>query len=734
MPSRPFPHARRALLLSAAAAWLAAPSARAAGPCPAPPVAPPEAEAPPADPTRVEVTSAGAEVTTAGQARLTGPVRVRQGNRTLTARDGNYDAATQAFDVSGNVRYHDPRLTVGGESATWSSEGGGRFVGADFEIPARPARGSAATIVLRPDGRLELDRVEYTACPVGRRDWFLRARRIEIDQAAQQGVGRDVLLDFKGVPIFYLPIASFPVGDARKSGFLFPVVGQSSRNGFELAAPYYWNIAPNYDATLTPGVLSKRGATLGTEFRFLTEDSRGEFKSDWIPSDRSARRDRSFLRFTERSELSERLRLDTSLAAASDPNYFTDFGQGPEGTSVTYLQRIARLTYLDSHWHAYGLVEQFQTIDRTIAVGDRPYTRAPQLAFRGRWAERSGPGFEVEAEAVDFVRDSGTEGLRLGLAPTASYAWRPPGGFVIPSVGYRSIGYSLRRTPGTDDTPSVSAPIATLDAGLNLEREAGDRVQTLEPRMLYTYIPYRDQSALPLFDTGLPDLNLIQLFRSQRYVGGDRIGDANQLAAGATTRLVDVPSGRQLLSATLGEIYYFKAPQLLLPTEVAVAGKTSDIVGQLDLSAYRHWNVQLGEQWNPHSRAAALSEVRVQYQPAGGKVANLSYRFRRDLLEQVEGSAAWPITDSWKLYARHVYSLRDHTAIESFGGFEYQACCWRIRIVGRRYVISHTGTKDTSVSVQLELKGLSSVGEQAGAFLERSIRGYSATPAETGPE
>jgi LPS-assembly protein len=681
------------------------------------------------------VTTLGAEVTREGQAHLQGPVKVRQGDRTLLANEAHYDSATQAFDVSGDVSFRSPGMRLAGESAVWNADGGGRFVKAEFELPARPARGHAESIVLAPDGKLELGRVEYTACPAGRPDWLLRARRIDIDQAAQQGVGRSVELDFKGVPILYLPIISFPVGDARKSGFLFPSFGTSNRNGFEFGVPYYWNLAPNYDATLTPGYLSKRGATLGTELRFLTEGSRGEFLSDWVPSDASAQRDRSYLRFTERSDLTARLRFDTNLAQASDSNYFSDFGLGPEGTSVTYLQRVARLTYLDAHWRAIGLVEQFQTIDQTVAAADRPYTRAPQLQVRGRWTEGSGPGFEVGAEAVDFVRDTGVEGLRYGLAPMASYAWRTPGAYFVPALGYRALAYTLRNAPaGVDDAPSVSAPVATLDTGLTFERDAGHRIQTLEPRVVYTYIPYRDQSALPVFDTGLPDLNLIQLFRTERYVGGDRIGDANQLAMGATTRLVDTDSGRQLLSATLGQIYYFTPPRVALPDQPVPAANSSDLVGQLDVTAYRHWNVQVGEEWNPHTRDSVLSEVRVQYHPAGNEVANVGYRFRRGLLEQVEGSFAWPVADAWNLYARHVYSLRDHAALDSFAGVEYQACCWRVRLVGRRYVNSFAGTRDTSISLQLELNGLSSVGERAGAFLERSIRGYSATPGATGSE
>lgn len=719
-----------------------------------PPCAPPPTAARAATPTipsltaaragatgPITVTTAGAEVADGGQAELKGPVTVRQGDRTLTATSATYDSANQSFDVAGNVVYHDPQLTVSGAAAQYQSGGGGRFQNADFEIPARPARGHAASIAVDADGKLELDRVDYTACPADHRDWVLHAKRIDIDQAAQQGLGRNVRLDFMSVPILYLPVISFPVGDARKSGFLFPEFGQSGRNGFGLAAPYYWNLAPNYDATLTPGYLSKRGATFGTEFRFLTDNSRGELHNDWVPHDSSAGRERDLFKFTERTDFTSRLRFDTNLSYASDTAYFEDFGQGPEGTSVTYLSRSARLTFLDSHWLLTGLAEQYQPIDAlfftTLPDGTRPYipyTRAPQLTVNGRWNEGTGPGFEVRGEAVNFTRDTGVQGLRYDLEPTASWTFRAPGAFLIPALGFRTTHYSLRDDPGADTTPSFSAPIATLDTGLTFERSSGSLLQTFEPRALYTYIPYRDQSTLPIFDTGLPDLNLIQLFRTQRYVGGDRLGDANQLAFGATTRYVDLASGRQLLSATLGQIYYFTPPRVLLPTETTAPAKTSDIITQVDIAAYKHWNVSLGEQWDPHTQRSDLSEVRVQYKPTWDRVANLGYRYRRGLLDQVDGSFAWPIAHSWNVYARHVYSLRDRAAIESLGGFEYQACCWRLRLVARRYVSSFTGTRDTGISLQLELNGLSSVGERADAFLGRSIRGYSATPSDSGLE
>jgi LPS-assembly protein len=276
--------------------------------------------------------------------------------------------------------------------------------------------------------------------------------------------------------------------------------------------------------------------------------------------------------------------------------------------------------------------------------------------------------------------------------------------------------------------------MGTVDAGMTFERYSGSRIATIEPRLLYTYVPYRDQDSQPLFDTGLPDFNLVQLFSSQRFVGGDRVADANQMAVGATTRLLDSASGRQFISATLGQIYYFSPPRVRLPSEPTPPSTSSDIIGQINVAAFSHFNLQLGEQWNPHTSESARTQVRLQYQPSSDKVANIGYRYRQGLLEQMEGSFAWPVSNSWRLYGREVYSLRDHSGIEALGGFEYHACCFRIRIIARNYVATRTGTRDKSISLQLELNGLSAVGEKADAFLERSIRGYSAAQAYAGPE
>jgi LPS-assembly protein len=247
---------------------------------------------------------------------------------------------------------------------------------------------------------------------------------------------------------------------------------------------------------------------------------------------------------------------------------------------------------------------------------------------------------------------------------------------------------------------------------------------------VYTYVPYRQQDGLPVFDTGVPDLNLVELFRTNRFVGADRVGDANQLSIGMTTRLFDQASGAQYLAATLGQTRYFEQPRVTLPDEPAPSGNSSDIVGQLTLTAYKNWNLNLEYQWDPSTERSSKSEMSVQYRPDSNKVINLGYRFRRGLLEQWDGSFGWPLAKHWSAVGRLIYSNRDRQAIEQVAGFEYKSCCWRARLVQRRYVSSRTGERDTSIALQLELTGLSSVGVPADSFMERTIRGYSSRTAE----
>lgn len=685
----------------------------------------------------VQVKSGGAEVTREGDAKLTDGVTIKQGARELSAESATYDASERRFEVEGDVEYRSPDLRLKGGTGNWDARGTGEFTGTEFELPARPARGSAATLKMTSEGELKLREVRFTTCPAGKEDWMIRASGIDIDQKTQQGRGRNVRVDLKGIPILYTPVISFPVGDARKSGFLFPSFGTSDKSGFELGVPYYFNLAPNYDLTLTPFLLSRRGFGLGAEYRYLTERSRGDLDTRFLPGDDLAGRDRWLGTLMHRTDLGERLRIDANLAEVSDTRYFEDFGLGPDGTSITFLDRYIHLAWLSQGWRFDGRVQDFQTIDLTVDPQSRPYSRLPQLAFTGLWPVRSGLEASLDAETTWFERDAGVTGLRADVMPRIAWPARGPGYHFEPSAAWRATAYELSDLdPAADDTPDRSAPILALDAGLVFEREAGSRdhlVQTLEPRMRYTWIPFRDQTDFPVFDTALPDLNLVQLFRSNRYVGADRLGDANELAAGLTTRLLGAESGQQYLTATIGQRFYFESPRVVLPGEVPETRNSSNLVGEIDLTAWRDWSARFAMEYDGEASNTLRGEAGIQYRPRPDTVVNLSYRYREALLEQWDAAFAWRLSPSWQIYARQVYSTKENKSIDRFAGFEYTGCCWRVRLLGRNYVSNRTGENDTSVMLQVELKGLSSVGTRNDAFLERGIRGYSPASAATLP-
>ena len=671
-----------------------------------------------------------------GELILRGDVTIRQGERRIRTEEVIYDSTDGSFTTNAPVELSDPTLVVRGTSAQIDQSGAAVFEGAEFELPASNARGAASRIEANAQGDVSLKEVRYTSCPLGREDWVIRASDIDISQTNGMGVGRNARLDFKGVPILYTPFISFPVGNERKSGFLFPTPGNSSRSGASISIPWYWNIAPNYDATFTPTYYAKRGVRLDTQFRYLTSLGRGVLEAEVLPDDAAYGSERSLLRFIDRSDFTDRVRLDIEATNVSDSQWFEDFALGPEGTSVTFLDRFANLTYRGDNWRALLRTQNFQVIDDSVAEVDRPYTILPQLAVMGSWPDRAfGLTFDIDMEVANFAHNfdrapyNKQTGWRLDVAPQVRMPLRGAGIYLEPAASVRYTGYKLDDAIGLpDDSPSRTAPIFSVDSGLVFERLWGSRqqrLQTLEPRMLYLYVPYRAQDDLPNFDTGLADLNLVQLFRTNRFIGGDRLSDANQLSVGITSRLLDADSGEEFLTATVGQAYYFDAPRVLLPGESSDDVESSDIIAELDVRAYGNWNIGMGVQWDPGETRSEKGDVFLQYRPQQDRVANLGYRFRRGNIEQVDSSIAWPIGENWSAYGRFVYSLEDEQELEQFAGLEYRSCCWRLRMVASRYVSDRTGNIDTSVLLQLELNGLSSVGDEADTFLERSIRGYS---------
>jgi LPS-assembly protein len=676
----------------------------------------------------IQVTSNAASIAIAGDAAVTGQVTVNQGDRQLSADRVRVDKATNSVSVKGNVEYTDPQLKVQGTAGRYDA-GAAQFNDARFQLPQQASRGSASALRLDPTGVLHLDGVRYTTCPDEQHpDWRIVAAEVSIDSNNQSGVARNASIRFN---VHRLPaVAVVPGGHAAQERLSVPQRGQfAARRPAAVGA-----LLPGPGARLRPrrrahGVCAPRCRPV-RQLPLSPQSSRGSLDANFL-DDRLIGSNRSRLEWVSSTELPRDWRLRINAQNVSDAAYFEDFATGADGTSVAFLPRQLTLSYRDATWRSGVVLRNFQTIDSGLATADRPYTELPRLYAQGQWASSllRGLDYGLDSEAVDFQRNTGVRGWRLDLRPRLDLRAEGAGWFVHPGVAWQDTRYQLTDTAaGSPANPSRSLPSATLDAGLVFERSAGSggrRRVTLEPRLLYLYTPYRNQDALPVFDTGLPDFSTVALFRSNRYVGADRVGDANQLAAGVTARLFSSSSGTRFLSATLGQIVYFTPPKVRLPGEAARPAGTSDLVAQVELKALDNWSVDLGTQWDHTTGKAQKSDLRLQYRPDGGSVVNLGYRFQRDRLEQADVSAAWPVSPQWSLYGRMLYSLRDKGSIEQFAGFQYSSCCWGVRAVARNYVSTRTGERDTGVFLQLELKGLSSVGTRADAFLERAIRGYS---------
>jgi LPS-assembly protein len=702
-----------------------------------------------------------------GNAVLQGHVTVRQGDRKITAEEIQYNSKTNALKTDSSLQYEDPIVRITGNGGNYSPSEGADFRAATFDLRQRAARGSADQLQLTPQGVIDLQGVRFTTCPKTEEAWEIRAKSVTLDTAARIGEAHSATVKFEGVPILYLPWLSFPLSGERKSGFLYPTIGNNSRSGASLSIPYYWNIEPNADLTFEPIEYSRRGVDLGGETRYMNSSDRGTFTWNYLPYDSVYNAGRSRMKLVNTLELPGNYRFSIDAESVSDTHYFEDFAQGTEGTSTAFIQQRAALTYRDEHWRVDGEVQHYRTIDYTLPEFERPYAHLPRLAVNADfgWGESEQLHYGFDSEVVNFYRSvtpvetvNGQQtdvclalqpspclnGWRLDVMPQASLNFSGPGYFVRPGVAWRGTQYQLDNTqPGQDRTPSRTVPIASFDTGLIFEREAGSHDQrriTLEPRLLYLYVPYRNQEALPLFDTGLPDLDPVQLFRNNRYVGADRVGDANQVSLGLTSRLLDAHNGRQFLTATIGQIYYFTDPRVVLlpqtingllvaPGEVPRTDDRSDFVAQLTLTAFENWSANLGLQWNPQGSQTERSEVNIQYKPSGQAVINVGYRYQRDVLEQTEVSSSWPVSDAWNIFLRGIYSIQDHKPLERFAGFEYRACCWRARLGARSFISSRTGSSDTGVYLQLELTGLASVGSESDSFLTTAIRGY--VPAES---
>jgi len=668
-------------------------------------------------------------------ASLSGGIVLRRGDKLAGADSARYDPQTLSLYLSGDVRYEDPGTQIRSDSAEFEYDSGRiGFTGAEFWMGSNNSRGAADQLQISQDGLLQLDNVSYTTCPPGSNDWLLQASDIDLDSRSGTGTARGVKLRFQGIPILYAPYLSFPISDARKSGMLTPEIGSTSRSGNELVVPLYWNIAPNYDATFTPRVLTDRGVQLQTQFRYLTETHNGVVDAEYLNDDSITGESRSYVGVDHTSLFRNRWRGAVEFREVSDNQYFEDLGGSLSASTITHLNRALRFDYHTDKLSLFGQLQDYQTIDDAIVAEDEPYRRLPQLLARGRWPGLwLGSTINLDGEVVKFDRNVGVTGWRFNVAPELALPLERPGLFFTPAIALDYTSYDLSNTePGQRNNPERVLPIASVDAGMVLERlinnSSRKRIQTLEPRLLYVHVPFEDQSDLPVFDTITPDLNLVQLFRKNRFLGVDRIADTDQLSVGISSRVLDVATGEELMSGTIGQIRYFNTSNVSLPSAPEFTDESSDYIAELRFQLLRNVNFDLGHQWGTRDRGTTQSQARLQYRPARNRIINLAYRFRRDSLEQGDLSWSWPLSRKWNFVGRYNYSFRDEKALEEFYGLEYESCCWGLRLVTRRYISTRGGTRDTTYGLQLVLKGMGSVGTAADKLLERGILGYSAEP------
>jgi len=661
-------------------------------------------------------------------------VAVYAGQR-LEAENIVYRQDSGEVEARDGIRYTRPGMYASGDSATlYLEREEGVLNNLEYVLYEQHGRGAADSSSLSGLADQHLTNAYYTTCPEGNEDWVLRAREVHLDQAEGTGTARHARLSFKGVPFLYTPYASFPIDDRRKSGLLVPKLGQADETGLDISVPVYWNIAPNRDMTFIPRYMGDRGTMLGTEFRYLNENSAGRISADYLPSDK-LRDDEARSLVSLRHRWSPTQRLKTSIIAsnASDDNYFEDLGSSLLQTSQSNLERTAAADYHGDWWNLGLMVQDFQTVSATIPSYKRPYKQLPKVVFNAAPEQRLlGIKVETSAEMNYFQHsdESLAEGSRLDIQPRFSVPLYRAAWFVEPAVSVRHTAYNLDNVSQEKDSLTRTTPIASLDAGTFFERTGqwGDDayVQTLEPRLFYLYVPDKDQDELPVFDTGDYDFNYWTLFRENRFSGPDRMGDANQLAMALTTRILDPASGLQAFRASLGSLLYFSDRRVTLPGDPIETTDTSDLIGEIGMALSRHWNADAELHWDPHESRTSRNDYRLQYLGGPRQLVNLAYRQRRDTQEQADMSFLWPLSPAWHLVGRWYYDLDEQMTIEALGGIGYESCCWGVQLLAQSYISNTEGERNNAVFVQMELKGLGKLGTKVDDALERGILGYDA--------
>ena len=603
------------------------------------------------------------------------------------------------------------------------------------------ASGTAERAEFDGENQISLFNTTYSTCKPGATDWYMRASEVHLDYDQQVGEAKNAVLWFKDVPILYTPEATFSLNGQRKSGVLAPLFATSTRDGLDLTIPYYWNIAPNYDAVIYPRYMSKRGLQLGAQTEYFDFNYRGLAKAEYMPYDQMAERERYAFMVQHWHTLGQGFSASVNYNRVSDNFYFQDMSSRLVQTSQTQLPQQVSLAYTPAPWLQTNLqVLQYQTLQtdpsNPVAV---PYFLEPQLNLIGFKPDVLGTDLTLIGQYTRFINPAQVQGDRLVVYPQFSLPIVHPSFSFVPKVGLHATEYVLNNQPTASDPTNISRvlPTFTLDSSVIFERDTSvlDKpfIQTLEPRLYYVNIPYKDQSNIPIFDTYQSDFNFAQIFSENRYSGYDRINDANQLTAALTTRMLDGATGVEKLRAMIGQVYYFRPGKVVLPGQSPQTEGFSSVISAFSGLVLPKTYADVAWQYNFAENVNERFSAGMRFQPELGKVISAGYRYTRDTVsgaptvDQFDVSGQWPLSSRVYAVGRYNYSfLGNSQLLEAIAGLEYNAGCWALRAVVQR-LEAIAGSPNTSLFLQLELNDFASIGSNPINLLRRSIPGYGKT-------
>ncbi len=706
------------------------------------------------------------------QVEASGNVILINADQTVKADRLLYNQETGDVEGLGSVVVEQKGSTMSGPHLKLNLETHAGFMEQpEFFLKENDGRGSGDKLQIFDQQHYTLEQATYTTCPADDQDWQVKMQSLEIDRAEQVGVAHHARVEFMNVPILYSPWMDFPLGEQRKSGFLSPIIGGTTKGGSELTLPIYWNISPNYDATIAPRFMSKRGVMLNNEFRYLNPDYAGEVHVDVLPGDAITRRNRGRFGLKHNQMFSTGITGQVDFNRVSDNAYYRDLADAINVTSQVNLLQDVGLNYGAGWWSATAHLQRYQTLQDPIAPIISPYARLPQLAFNAT-QNRLGATISLMSEYTSFTHPTLLNGQRLVINPGITYPLiNEPAYYITPKASLHNTTYVM----GTNNTTALpdssrTLPILSVDGGAVFERDLNlfhqNYLNTLEPRAYYVYVPYKNQNQLPIYDTAQAPFSLAQMFTENRFFGNDRIGDANQVTLAVISRFLGMDDGTEHLKLMLGQRFTLRTPKVNLVAPTTTTNK-SDILlaasGRID----RAWSFDSELQYSPSLSMVQHFNIAAHYRPESGKVLNLGMRFISDSLgalipgaitptgsvvingityptsggiayttiggnnysvaspglRQINISGQWPLSQHWHAVGQWNYSFLDKRLLSGVAGLEYNQSCWMLRMVAHSFTVG-TNQTSTGIFLQLELNDLVKVGSDPLTLLKQSVPGY----------